>query len=127
MAQQINYPAAQIVGPSVSTPSLSTSASVVVRVPGSSSGNKAAYWRIALSNGAAHFRLGTTAADTSTSAVTSDTVITANEALWVNTMGFGVVAFRQALASAGTAGCVGNVTPLEEGALRVPIDTSGLG
>ena len=127
MGQQINYPAAQIVGPSVTTPPLSTSASVVVRVPVSSSGNKASYWRIALSNGSAHIRFGTTAADTSTSAVTSDTILTANEALWVNTMGFGVVAFRQALASAGTAGCVGNVTPLEEGALRVPVDTSGLG
>lgn len=124
MAQQINYPSAQIIGGSVTTPALSTSASVVVKTPLASSGFKPSYLRISLTTGAAHVRFGM---DTSITAVTSDTVITSNEALWINTLGFGAVAFRQATASAGTAGEIGCVTPCEEGALRPPVDTSGLG
>lgn len=110
----VNYPSAQIVGPTVSTPALSTSSSAVVRIPNASSGNKPSFIRVALSAGSAHVRIGS---DTSTTAVSSDTIITSTEALWLNTLGYGAVSVRQALGSAGTAGAVVSVSPCEEGVL----------
>lgn len=127
MPGNVNYPAAQIAGPSTATAALSTSGSSVVRIPLTSAGFKPSYLRIALSAGAAHMRFGTAVQDTSTTAVTSDTIISSNEALWLHTLGFAVVAFRQAVAAGGTIGAVASVTPLEEGALRPPVDSSGLG
>lgn len=123
-----SFPSYQAVpGTSLGTAPLSTT-STAVAVPLASSGFKPSYFRLAISAGACHFRGGT---DTSITAVTSDTIITSNEALWINSLGIGGLAFRQATASAGTANAVVTVTPLEEGALRPPgtgsPNTPGLG
>lgn len=119
----VNYPAAQIVGPSVSSTALSTSASTVVRIPNASGGSKPSFVRVAISAGTAHVRIGT---DTSTSAVTSDSIITSTEALWLNTLGLGAVAARQTTGSAGTAGAVISVSACEEGSIS-PSTTGTIG
>ena len=122
MVAQVNYPAAQIVGPGVSTPALTASSSSVIKAPTGSSGSKPSYFRIS-STGLAHVRWGYS---TAISATTSDSVVTPTEALWIN--GLGVSAFAAIQPTAGaTAGSIVNVMPCEEGALRVPSDTSGLG
>lgn len=120
MALTINYPQAQIQR-AAATAQLSTGASTVVRIPMTLAGFQPAFVRIAISNGAAYVRLGT---DTSTTAVTSDSIVTTNEALWLSTLGAHAVALIQA-APGGVA--VASVSPCEEGALRPTSDTSGLG
>ncbi len=116
----VNYPAAQIQKAS-GTAQLSTGASTVIRAPFTSAGFKPGFLRIAISNGSVYMRTG---ADTSTTAVTSDTIINSNEALWINALGVGAVALLQ-VAPGGV--CFATVSACEEGGLRPPSDTSGLG
>ena len=120
MALTINYPQAQIQRASA-TAQLSTGSSVVTRIPNTAAGYQPAFVRVAVSAGAAYVRMGS---DTSTTAVTSDTIVTANEALWLSTLGNHAVAIIQA-APGGVANA--SISPCEEGALRPPVDTSGLG
>lgn len=124
MRSVVNYPAAQIAATGSSMGPLSTT-STAVSTPLGGAGSKPAFFRIAISAGSAHVRLGSA---TSVTAVTSDTIVNASEALWINSLGYGAIAARQTVASAGTAGVTLVITPLEEGALRVPTsDGSGLG
>ena len=120
---KVNYPAAQIVGPGVTTPALTASSSSVIKAPTGSSGFKPAYFRITVTAGAAHVKWGQA---TSISAVTSDTLVNAGDALWLNALGINAFAAIHPLAGA-TAGSYVNVMPCEEGVLRPPVDSSGLG
>jgi hypothetical protein len=110
MQPRVNYPAAQIVN-SATAPMLATSSSQVVLIPPTSAGGKPAFIRIAISAGAAFVNCGQ---NTSTTATTADTIVTASEALWLNTIGYGAVAFLQT-APGGAA--FGSVDACEEGAL----------
>lgn len=123
MEPKVNYPAAQIVGPGVTTPILTASSSSVIKAPTSSSGFKPAFFRISLSAGTAHVKWG---ANTAITAVTSDPIITSTEALWINSLGLSAFAAIHPPAGA-VAGAYLNVVACEEGALRPPVDTSGLG
>lgn len=123
MESKVNYPAAQIVGPGTSFGAITASSSSVIKAPTGSSGSKPAFFRISITAGAAHVKWG---ANTAITAVTSDSIVTCYEALWIN--GLGVSAFAAIQPTAGAvAGAIVNVMPTEEGAIRVPVDTSGLG
>lgn len=121
MQPRVNYPAAQIVN-SVTAPQLSTSTSQVCVVPSTSAGGKPAFLRISISSGAAFVNCGQ---NTSVTATTADSIVTAYEALWLNTIGYGAVAFLQC-APGGAA--FGSVDACEEGALAPSLQpTAGLG
>ncbi len=108
-----NYPAAQIVTKGGSAP-LNSSTTTVVSIPITSSGLKPSYVRIALSAGAAYVRGGPTA--TSTTATTGDTIVTTNEALWLNCVGLAAIGGLQI----GNTNAIMQISPLEEGALGAP-------
>lgn len=108
-----SYPAAQIVTKGGSAP-LNSSNSTVVSIPITSSGLKPAYVRVALSAGAAYIRGGMTA--TSATATTGDSIVTTQEALWLNCVGLGAIAGLQI----GSTNVIMQVSPLEEGALGAP-------
>ena len=120
MEPKVNYPAAQIQR-AVSSTQLSTGASVVVSIPRTLDGFKPAFLRVCLSGTAAYMNTGQ---NTAVTAVTSGTIVTANEALWINSLGIGALAFLQ-IAPGGSA--FASVAACEEGAIRPPVDTSGLG
>ena len=111
MQPKVNFPAAQIVN-SASTAQLSTSSSAAVAIPTTSAGFKPAFIRISVSAGAVYVNAG---ASTSVTSTTGDTIVTSNEALWLNTVGFGAVSFLQT-APGGVA--FGNVSACEEGGLQ---------
>ena len=121
MQPKVNYPAAQIIA-SASSALLSTGASSVITVPRTAGGQKPAFIRIAVSQGSAYAQL---VANTSVSATTSGSVVNASEALWLNTLGLGFVAFLQ-VNPGGVA--VASVGVCEEGAIGGSQSaTSGLG
>lgn len=123
MQPKVNYPAVQIVGPGASTGVITASSSTVLKAPTASSGYKPSFFRISITAGSAHVKWG---ANTAITAVTSDTVLSASEALYIN--GLGVNAFAAIQPAAGaTAGAIVNVMACEEGSLRPTSDTSGLG
>lgn len=114
-----SFPAASFSN-GASTAQLSTGTSVAVAIATTLGGARPAYVRVSVSAGAAYVIAGTSTAVT---AITSGTIVTSTEALWMNTNGLTAVAFLQ------TAGGVafGNVASLEEGAIRVPTQTSASG
>lgn len=113
MQPKVNYPAAQIVAHGTSAP-LNSSTTTVVGIPRASSGGKPAFLRIALSAGAAYVRGATTA--TAVSVTTADSIVTANEALYLNCVGMGAIGGLQI----GSTNAIMQVAPLEEGVLDVP-------
>lgn len=113
MRPVVNYPAAQIVTKGGSAPLNSTN-STVVSIPITSSGGKPVFVRVALSAGAAYVRGGSTA--TSATATTGDSIVSANEALYLNCVGMGAIAGLQI----GATNAIMQVSPLEEGALSAP-------
>lgn len=113
MQPKVNYPAAQIVAHGTSA-ALNSSTTVVVGIPVASSGGKPAFLRIALSAGAAYVRGGTTA--TSTSVTTADSIVTSNEALYLNCVGLSNIGALQI----GATNAILQVSPLEEGVLTAP-------
>lgn len=84
-------------------------------------GYKPARVRIALSAGAAHVRLGLTAS--STTAITTDTIVTAYESLVLPTFGNNCLAGRTV--TKGSTDGVLQVSPLEDGALVSSSTPSG--
>lgn len=122
MTPKTAYPAAQIaaVGASIV---MNSSSSVVMALPNSVAGVKAQYIRLSCVPVASsanvsfgYVRLSPTA--TSATATTADTVVTANESLWLATLGMSAIA------------CLGGpnlarmqVSPLEEGVI---IPSAGL-
>lgn len=96
---------------------LDTGSTTVVSIPFTASGNKPMFIRIALTAGAAHVRLNRNA--TSATAVTGDTVITANEVLYLNCVGMNALA-----AVAATVPARIQISPLEEGQLSPPTVSS---
>lgn len=113
MQPKVNYPAAQIVAHGTSAP-LNSSTTTVVGIPRASSGGKPAFLRIALSAGAAYVRGGSTA--TSATVTTADSIVTANEALYLNCVGMGAIGGLQI----GATNAIMQVSPLEEGVFDVP-------
>lgn len=117
-----SYPAAEIQR-AAATPLLSTGAATQIAIPRTASGDKPAYIRVAISSGAAFVRVGVFL-DTSTTAVTSDSIVTSSEALWLNTFGGSAVSIIQ-VNPGGVA--IASVSACEEGAVRVPLQTSASG
>ncbi len=126
MRPVVNYPAGQIVARGGSA-TLNSSNSVVMGIPITSGGIKPSFVRVSIAKtdgsvgGAAYVRGGATA--TSTSATTGDSIVTSQEALWLNTVGMGAVAGLQI----GNTNTVLQVSPLEEGALGAPTVASVVG
>ena len=110
MQPKVNYPAGQINARGISA-ALNSSNSVVMAAPITSAGYKAAYWRMQLSAGAAYVRIGASAS--SVTATTGDTIITSNEALYINSLGANAVAGLQI----GSTNAILQVSPLEEGGM----------
>lgn len=117
MQPKVNYPASQIVARGGSAP-LNSSTTVVVAIPVASSGGKPAFIRLALSAGAAYVRGAATA--TSATATTGDSILTANEALYLNCVGMGAIGALQI----GSTNAIMQVSPLEEGVLTAPTVSS---
>lgn len=95
-------------------------ASVVVQMPFTQDGHKPARVRLSLSSGAAFVRIGTAA--TSLTAVTSDTIVTAYEALVLPTLGRNAIAALSAGANAGKDGVL-QIAALEDGVV-IPSPTA---
>lgn len=110
------YPAAALArGPGAALLT-NTASSVVSSLPRTATGLKPSFIRVSVATtsgqiGGVFFRLGA-AADTSTTAITSDTLVTSNEAAWLQTGGLG------AFAALGIAGAtIVQVSACEEGGL----------
>lgn len=122
MTPKTSYPAGQIaaVGASIV---MNSSSSVVMGLPSTIGGGKPAYVRVSVTSVAASanvafgfVRLSPTA--TSATATTADTVVTANESLWLATLGMSAIA-----ALGGPLLARVQVSPLEEGVI---IPSAGL-
>lgn len=110
------------IGPGASIQTAS-GASLVVQMPFTQDGHKPARVRLSLTSGAAFVKIGVTA--TSLTAVTSDTIVTAYQALIVPTLGRNAVAALSAGANAGKDGIL-QITALEDGTM-IPTTTPPLG
>lgn len=88
---------------------LNSSVTQVVEIPSDSSGKSPAFVRVALSAGAAYVAISTAA--TSATATTGHTIVTANEALWMNCVGLKAIGGLQI----GNTNAIMQVSPLEEG------------